>query len=366
MKQDRGFKHISCLDGVRGLAVLAVFFHHAVNTSISGTDWPAYVRIIANFVVEGRLGVDLFFVLSGYLITTLLLKDRRKPSLYHDFYIKRAFRILPALFASLAFGYLAGYLNGATVILGLLFVSNYAHLFHIPTLGPFWSLAVEEQFYIIWPVLVRRASFRAFHRIVLGIILIEPIIRYVSVQHGHGTMYYTWVRADGLAWGAWLGASTYYHRIYADARRADVWWNRYGRWVGAVGLVAVTSYFLSLDLNWITVQRDTALFTMSPILFTGLLSYLITHPRAAIARLLSTRPLAFFGDISYGLYLVHLTVINLIDGHTDWLDRPIEPLPYVVRLIVIFGISVGTSALSLYLFERPVMRLRSRYLTRRL
>ena len=363
-KNNRAFSYITSLDGVRALAVLVVFFHHIAFTSINDLrdTWPGPVRFIANLFREGQLGVDLFFVLSGFLITTLLLKDRRKPGQSHEFYVKRAFRILPALLLSLVVGYGVGYLNAPTVLLSLVFLTNYAHLFHFTATGPYWTLAVEEQFYIVWPILVRKLSFKALHWVLLALVLVEPLVRYFANAHGHHTMYYTYLRADSLAMGAWLGASTYYHRIYSSPERARAWWRRYGRGAALAGGVALGAQALAMNLGLLGAQTNTTLLTAAPLLFTGVLAYLVTHGTALVPRLLSTRPLRFFGDISYGLYLIHLTVMNVYDRATGFLNHPVEMLPYTVRLVTILGVSTGLAALSLYAFERPLMRKRQCFL----
>src|SRR5271154_492229 len=150
--------HIRELDGVRGIAALMVFFHHVCFASLSPVGWNQPVHFLWTISSMGDSGVDLFFVLSGFLITSLLLPARESPAYYHDFYWKRALRILP-LYILCMLGVLF-FVSGSRgyVILCALFLSNFAWLFHVETAGPFWTLAIEEQFYLIWPTVVRRRS----------------------------------------------------------------------------------------------------------------------------------------------------------------------------------------------------------------
>src|SRR5271154_6846259 len=154
----RTFVHLREMDGVGGLAALMVFFHHVCFTSIPAGAWSLPVRLLRTLSAQGSYGVDLFFVLSGFLITSLLLEARARPAYYHDFYWKRALRILP-LYILCMLGVLF-FVPGSRgyVILCALFISNFAWLFHVETAGPFWTLAIEEQFYLIWPTVVRRRS----------------------------------------------------------------------------------------------------------------------------------------------------------------------------------------------------------------
>jgi peptidoglycan/LPS O-acetylase OafA/YrhL len=154
----RRLVHIRELDGLRGIAAIMVFFHHVCFTSINPDVWGPGVRFIYSLSSQGFAGVDVFFVLSGFLITSLLVEDRSDPAYYQNFYWKRALRILPLYAICLLAVYTFSPNTGGYVLLSALFISNFAHLFNIASDGPFWTLAIEEQFYLLWPTVVRRRS----------------------------------------------------------------------------------------------------------------------------------------------------------------------------------------------------------------
>ena len=356
----RRFRHIASLDGIRGIAVLTVFFHHVAYTSLGPGRWNDLTLGFAALFREGHLGVDLFFVLSGYLITTLLLIDRRDPNGYWNFYVKRAFRILPVLLATFVIGAATGYLGLGTIVLGLLFIVNYARLLHVPVQGVYWSLAVEEQFYLVWPIAIRKLPYRRFMGLVPAVILVEPFVRLFLNHRGMGTSVYTFVRCDGLAWGALLGASAYYARIYAAPERARAWWARYGRRFTVAGAVLFVAMLALLSARDVGLQSNTVIYTVMPLFFAGVMAYLVSHPGTPVSRLFEWRPLRFYGDISYALYLVHPILMFLYDRR--WPVPPGDSAAFWTRMAVLFATSSGLCALSLRYFERPVMRHRTKYL----
>ena len=239
-------RHIRALDGVRGTAFLLVLGHHCFATGLPPGVWPAPDRAFIKFWSFGYLGVDLFFVLSGYLITTLLLLDRRGSHYFRNFYVKRAFRILPIFLIVIAVIRSLHMVSASYALLSLFFIVNFAQLLHVRSDGPFWSLAVEEQFYLFWPLIVRKFNMRRLRQIVWLVIVIEPVIRYLFVRGGHSIAYYTFTRCDGLAWGALLAMESRLHRLLEGGVRAAIWWKRRGMFVLATGCaLAVAGIILS-------------------------------------------------------------------------------------------------------------------------
>ena len=245
-------------------------------------------------------------------------------------------------------------------MLSLIFLANYSRLIGVPMVGGYWSLSVEEQFYLVWPIAIRRLRFERFLWLIGGVILIEPFVRFAMNLKGHGTPYFTFVRCDGLAWGAMLGASAYYGRIYSRAQNARAWWIRFGRRFAIAGAGLMIAMVALLSVRDLGLQRSTVVFTVVPLAFAGLVAYLIGHPARPLSRLFQLRPLTFFGDISYALYLVHLNVAFLYDRY-----RPLQPgddAAYWIRIAAVLAISTLLCTLSLHYFERPLMRRRERYL----
>ena len=139
-------RHIPELDGLRGIAAIMVFFHHACFTSIHGGGWPLPIEVLGKISLYGANGVELFFVLSGFLITSILLTDRAKASYYEPFYWKRILRIVPVYVVMLFYIALFVPHTALQLLCAVLFVANFTWFFHVPALMPFWTLAIEEQF----------------------------------------------------------------------------------------------------------------------------------------------------------------------------------------------------------------------------
>jgi peptidoglycan/LPS O-acetylase OafA/YrhL len=157
---ERRLPHFAELDGIRGLAALAVFATHFFGIDSRNATCP--ICTVASF---GYLGVQVFFVLSGFLITSLLFIDRRDPHMLRNFYWKRVLRIWPALLIFLGIIYLfAQFDQTAYIVMSLLFVSNFASLFGTTEFGGTWSLAIEEQFYLLWPQVQGQHRFSACDR----------------------------------------------------------------------------------------------------------------------------------------------------------------------------------------------------------
>ncbi|HTU49608.1 MAG TPA: acyltransferase, partial [Acidobacteriaceae bacterium] len=199
------------LDGFRGIAAIAVFFHHLSFASIARTPglWNAPIATICKVSRYGLYGVDLFFVLSGYLITTILLNDRSSANFYFNFYWKRALRILPLYLVSLLAAWLWFQSSIGGVIVSVFFIANFAGLFHVSLAGPYWTLAIEEQFYLVWPRFVRRLRIDRLKTLALAVVIAEPVLRLIATVFHHYNFRFTFFRCDGLALGALLACHLY-------------------------------------------------------------------------------------------------------------------------------------------------------------
>src|SRR5580698_308209 len=195
------------LDVLRGIAVLGVLFFHGFRAEYGEQPFTGASRIFLLATQPGVLGVNLFFVLSGFLITGILIDSKNRSDYYSRFYKRRALRILPAYYLLLI---LLGLLHQASAaFLGLSFVylSNVTALFGVSMdYHPLWSLAVEEHYYIAWPSAVRKLTLRSLALFSLALCVFIPAIRAVSFHYGYfqGREWYTWFTADGLAAGSLL------------------------------------------------------------------------------------------------------------------------------------------------------------------
>jgi peptidoglycan/LPS O-acetylase OafA/YrhL len=306
----RHLVHIRELDGVRGLAAIMVFFHHVCFTSINPAGWGTTARILRTMSIAGSSGVDLFFVLSGFLITSLLIEARKESSYYRDFYWKRALRILP-LYAVCLLGVLLFIPASQNyVILSALFVSNFAWLFHVTSTGPFWTLAIEEQFYLVWPTVVRRRSVAQLKRWAFSIGLGAVILRLFAAAFGHYNYYFTFFHCDGLAFGAFLACWFYRRHTTAITARRETNFIIIGLLLG-VGLI-VLSHLPGTQIQamaFLAASEQTGL----TLLYGSIVAFLISRTGARSIAVLRSPLLTFFGLISYAMYMTHSYVMFSYD-----------------------------------------------------
>jgi peptidoglycan/LPS O-acetylase OafA/YrhL len=351
--------HLRELDGIRGIAALLVFFHHLCSASIHTDNWAGSILILRSIFKYGTTGVDIFFVLSGFLITSLLIRDRESPAYYKDFYWKRALRILPLYLLCLlgVLFFIPG--SGAYVLMAALFVVNFANVFHVSTSGPFWSLAIEEQFYLVWPTVVRRRSVSSLSYWAIAIALASIVLRFVSARSGHYNYFLTPLRADGLAVGALIACRFERRQREGVSLSAD---DRY------FGLALLAGAVLIGVAVMTPIAGDAAMqaaFQQAGIscLCGGGIGLVIAHSGSAALAVLRSHLLTFFGLISYAFYMTHLYVMSfyeyvrgeIVVGDTHG---------YFVRLAVVFVGSVGLSLVSRYVLELPVLSLRRYVLSR--
>ena len=312
------------LDGWRAIAILMVIAHH-VAVWIAKTNHAAEPAALSWL----SSGVDVFFAISGLLITNRLLTDWRDRLDLRSFYIRRAFRILPpALMALLAIGVLGVFRTPLEAISCLTFWRN-----DLPQnagdiyAGHFWSLSLEEQFYLVWPVMLLFVGRNRAPRVLFWVIIGLNICRAASIMFWPAISLTTrtHMRADGLAWGCLAAFALAYSPRFE--LRGRVFWTC---------VVAVP--FL--------VNTRSGL-TTAPAMFAAIVLATVQHPHWRLSRLLDSPVLTWIGQRSYGLYLWQQLFIFVDFG-----------LPLWLRLT---GLFLFTD-LSYRFFELPLQRL-SRRLT---
>ena len=345
-------RHIPELDGIRGIAALAVFFHHVCFTSVhidAQPGWPRSIVALFHLAAFGERGVDLFFALSGYLITSILLGERRSTRYYQDFYWKRALRVLPLYVVSLL-GVLIFLHQVAYVALAAVFVVNFASVLHVQGFGPFWTLSIEEQFYLLWPTVVRRKTVTGVRAWALGVAASAVILRYLFALRGHHNYYLTFLHCDGLAFGAVLAC--HFH-LAGDNPRLRRAWDLALAAILAVGLLI--GFWPTLDtaqaLDHATEQTGVTMMAGACI---GLA---ISRTGAAFLAPLRSRVLLFFGLISYALYLVHTFVLVAYDRLRGALPAR-DVRGYWLRFAAILGGTIAACLLTRYAIELPALKLR--------
>lgn len=355
-------KRIPELDGLRAIAVLMVMAEHMYD----GWKLPplAMPRSIFFLLTHGWLGVDLFFILSGFLITGILLDDRDRPDYFKNFYRRRALRILPLVFVCLIIWFFAyGRRYEPYFVLALLFCANLDILFgvaepHGP--GVMWSLAVEEHFYWIWPIIVRQASRRGLAIMAATIVLLSPLLRGLAMYWGarpDSVYQLSWFRFDGLAVGALL--AIFVRSPYFTVR--NTWWI-VGIWLCTV-LVATAALSPFGVLQAKSILGEALRYTQAQALFAGTMAIVLAHQGSPWLKLLRSRFARFTALLSYCLYLVHLPLGDLYYWILHrWGVSDIGALggwgALLVRASVIILTSYAIAMISQKVLEGPFMRLR--------
>lgn len=328
-------KEMPELDTLRGVAVLMVVFFHGFGFLIGPYNLSQFHGFAKYFVAMtwlGWMGVNLFFVLSGFLITGILLDTRDSSGFYSRFYFRRALRILPVYYLVLlalpllsVIPHFPRHVGWPFVGLSFVYCANLVYLFGIPLqYGPLWSLAVEEHFYLVWPTVVKAFSRRVLIAIAILIILLSPVIRgYAREMPG-----VTWQNLDGLAMGALLaiGARVGARRTLRNSAVACLGGSILASLVGLPFHVYQSS-------TWVGNAFKT---TIVDLFFLGVLMFFLLIGTSQFAYLVRIRWLKFFGFISYGLYLVHMLSFDAYDA---WfgpvqLTFPRLALRFVAALVV--------------------------------
>jgi peptidoglycan/LPS O-acetylase OafA/YrhL len=345
--------HIHELDGLRGLAALMVFFHHYMIIGAS----PALggfgsVRIAVSVAKFGFSGVDVFFVLSGFLITSILLRDKTNPRYYRDFYWKRVLRIMPVYLLHLVYVRMLGADKNMYILLCLLFVANFSFALGVPVEGPAWTLAIEEQFYIFWPQLVRRLSVQTMYMVSLGVVIASMMLRFASELHGSHVFIYTFYRLDGLALGALLACelSGQTPRHEWVRRCLRVLHSKALLWV--CGGAAAATMIVWNSHMWMSIYLATTV-----VLFYRLVRGIVLRKGDPSLRWLRSPVAVYMGAVSYALYMFHGYIFYVYFEHIAPRSR-VDLKLFWLGLPITLGISMVVVTISRFALELPVMRLR--------
>ena len=341
--------YIPELDGLRGIAIAVVLLYHCHTKLVS-----SHIDVLAKW---GWIGVNLFFVLSGFLITGIIVDSRDDPHFFRNFYARRGLRIWPLYFlllflnfflVPLVFGNFwwavhetryAPWTHYVFFIQNLLFAA-------IPgTLGPTWSLAIEEQFYVFWAPIARFANNAALLPLLIAVLLASPLVRLANT--GFLTPVHTLTHLDGLAVGSLIALSL---RMFEFDRR-------FWKMVATGGVMFGTAGAILMHVRGSALTDTLLAFGFGGMLIFALL---VTGRQSLYGRFLTWPPLKYLGTISYGLYLIHIlcfVVIGAFDlkmtRYGMWGDLAVV----AVRIVL----SISAASLLWYGFERPILRLKRHF-----
>jgi len=327
------------LDGIRGLACIAVVLFHAYPTSPFFWAWST---------------PDLFFVLSGFLITTIILRQRDSDGFLLSYYLRRGFRIWPLYYLTLAGVLLVNHFSASGwpttgMASHLLFLQNCQIYFGTPpppfihTFSPSWTVAVEEQYYLIWPLLLLWLGRRSVPYLAASLLAISLIGRLILPD----AIDLLGTRGDGLAFGCFLAWLVQTRGSPTSNRKVQrVIWI-----AGVTGGIYVSVYLLRFGIDphpqWISTC-----FTGFSLLFFGIIGLCIINSGAPLLAPLRHPVVRWFGTISYAMYMFHLPIMTYfptILSRAGWHSIALE-------IALTWLLVVGLPATSWYLLEQPILR----------
>ena len=372
MQKRRGY--IPEFDGMRGIAIILVMLFHLWNY----TGGNAIGHAISAVARTGWSGVDVFFVLSGFLITGILLDTRGSKHYWRKFYIRRSLRIFPLYYAVMT-----AIVLGAIVIkrLGIeiddpalktvdrawinyFYLTNFVKAFYGGDFVPLdiaWSLAVEEQFYLIFPFVVCWTSRRTLKIILIAAIVLAPILRYLSLEWSesfdaprHMAAYVLpYCRMDTLAMG---GLAVLLVRDSSDQviRVLSI-----AAWPALIAAGVTLSLWGRPDVQFVVAGYSVVAFASMAIMLR-----VFSGDRPILGRFFRQPWLVYVGKISYGLYLLHLIARAMIDqlilrGHGQAFRDDLGLA--LLRFAMVAAVAVIMATVSFYAFERPILRLKNRF-----
>jgi peptidoglycan/LPS O-acetylase OafA/YrhL len=350
--KEEPLKYFKELDGLRGIAALMVMFFHFM-PDYSSDQFPI-LNYIHKVSVFGQTGVTLFFVLSGFLITRILINAKNHSQFFRNFYLKRTLRIFPLYYLFLIIYYfIVPYfknipfdLKGTWIY--WVYLQNFSNTFLWNINGPnhFWSLAVEEHFYLLWPIIVYFCNSKKLFYVIIGVIICSIFVRFLLIYLNYGTFYFTFTNIDSLAIGALLALNE---------------------------LKKVTSYksfiYLSLLLltiliiSWVFVggkSINIVQYYKPPLIafFYCAIIGIVISTKTYLNILFNFKAIKFTGKISYGLYVYHPLCFSIISSSFSLTNL-------TLNFALSFSLSYIVASLSYYYFEIYFIRIKNNLKTDR-
>ena len=350
----RARSHFRGLDGIRCLAILAVLWHHSAGKD--PFDNPIFGR--------GYLGVDLFFVLSGFLITTILVRQRRNTGTIDlkRFYWRRSLRIFPLYYlflAGLVLLYavtdqekLDGYLDALPIY--ALYLTNWVEIEGFNTFHRGWSLAVEEQFYLVWPFVLMMGGVRLGVAVALAVAVTTFVLGTGAVD-GVKELGRSFVPFRTILLGGCLAIALDHPAGHALVKRLFGW--RHAILVFAAALLAFLVFVPG------ALRGGTEISVQ--LLMTALVAAVVLEERGSAYIVLDSGPFRFVGLVSYGVYVLHGQVHGVAEALVNKVGGGALADVRVAFFVASTGVSLAVAAVSFYLFERPFLALKGKEMSLR-
>jgi peptidoglycan/LPS O-acetylase OafA/YrhL len=357
--------YIPEFDGLRGIAVLLVVLYHF---SFWLEEGPAPLKALHMLLTPGWTGVDLFFILSGCLITGILIDQKGTAGYFRRFYIRRARRIAPVYYLALLVCFTVASpwilpptgVPRVTVAAYVLNLSNWLSLRQLEIFGinPYWSLAVEEQFYLCWPLAVFFLSRKALVRLIAGLIVLAPLVRFgilATVADPESArrmaLVLTPARVDGLAFGALVAI------LLREPRLRDLVVRNSTAALSAIVGVLVVWFGLKSRFHLETAGPLSMLYTLLSMAY-GLIvlrSAVRTGENGLVERILRSRILKKAGRYSYAAYVFHFALMTAVWPAFDRLPPHTRAQAALPAFLCGVGITFVLARLSWSLIEAPIL-----------
>jgi len=338
------------LDALRAVAAVGVIFAHAYSVDVL-----PQVPILAKISYLGNFGVSLFFVLSGFVITRILITTHTNGSYFRTFYMRRLLRIFPLYYIGLLAYYFIPFLLDISDSIAPIsdqfvyysYMQNISRTFEWNAVGPghYWSLAVEEHFYLLWPAVVYFAlkfNLRTLLHVSVFILIAVHILRFFMLKDGFNINVFTLTRLDQLVYGGIIAV--------AEQRGLLVMKN--------LRVFIVTILLGIILIVWLEsgslFVKEIFKYTFFGVVFSGLICLVIALPDTSrFSKFLQQRWLSYLGKISYGLYVWHVLAMTLVSyyfrGHA------------AINFILVIGVTILIASLSYTLLEQPFLKLKSKF-----
>ena len=361
------------LDGIRGIAILAVLATHVMTVLQVFPTW-VWAGLFGHILTPGWAGVDLFFVLSGFLITGILLRTKAAPNYFGSFYWRRILRIFPIYYVSLIVIFVIGHFSPyfhSTIPSPLLYrasyffyMQNWPAFWRGPFLGAnvfgaYWSLAAEEQFYLLWPILILKVSEKNMMRFCMAGFVIAPFLRILLVKYAFGIqiqmMQMTTSRMDGLLAGSFC--ALYMH---SQRRLIPLRWISSAMAVGATTLAFIVVKTSGYEL----ISTGKYMHTIGVTGFALLSSSLVALSQYRFRWLqqpLCTGWLRAMGKYSYGIYIYHGFIFMGVRLVLTRITHRGGPASFIVALALSsmsILLCIGIAKVSFNLFESRFLALK--------
>jgi peptidoglycan/LPS O-acetylase OafA/YrhL len=336
-------RRVPQLDAVRGVAILVVMAHNiSLKYPVLGSEW---------WTKDGWMGVDLFFALSGFLITGVLLDAKGKAKYFENFYARRILRIWPLYYALLIFMFVGMRLVSRTEYAKVLetsspwwsfplFLQNFLLPNSIFAAGPLavtWSLAIEEQFYLVWAPVVRFCTAQTLWILAICEMCVSPGLRYFLTMRNMDLYTNVFCRLDALMAGAILALLVKREGFVP------------GRWLTRAWILLAVGGALAVGIE--ALHARWMVFTFTSLASAGFIFVAMYSPQRWLQAVMANRFLRYSGIISYGLYLLHKIPFGAVQM-LGWDRRAWVPAPFILVT------SYAMAMLSWNLLEKPFLRLK--------